>query len=174
MNPHAMARGGREGRAVDRDEFSRRILEMRPTLYRVSYGMLSSPVDRDDAVQSAILKAWQKQDALRDEGAMNSWVVRILINECYDILREHKRTRPVAEFSERTAPPGADRELHDAILALEEKLRLPVILHYMEGYRVEEMARMLRLPQGTVKSRLRRARMRLKDMLDDEGGDRDA
>ena len=67
-----------------------------------------------------------------------------------------------------------DPGLHDALAALDSKYRLPLTLHYMEGYRVDELARMLRLPQGTVKSRLRRARMRLKDMLDDEGGDRDA
>ena len=60
--------------------------------------------------------------------------------------------------------------LHDAIAHLDDKLRLPVVLHYMEGYRVDEIAKMLRLPSGTVKSRLMRARARLKDMLDDQEG----
>lgn len=155
---------------MDRDEFSQRILDMRPTLYRVSYGLLSSQSDREDAVQSAILKAWQKQGKLRDERAMQGWVVRILVNECYNILRSRSRVTSVAEVPERIAPPDSNAELHDALLQLPDKLRLPVILHYMEGYSVEEMAHILRLPQGTVKSRLRRARMGLKELLECEEG----
>lgn len=160
----------KEADGLDRDEFTRRILDMRPVMYRVSYGLLASESDRDDAVQTAILKAWQKQSHLRDESALGTWVVRILINECYNLLRTQSRTQPVAEVPERIAPPDSNAELHDALMALPDKLRLPVMLHYMEGYRVDEIAAMLRLPQGTVKSRLRRARIQLRTLLDDDGG----
>ena len=155
---------------VERDEFTRRILELRPALYRVTYGLLAAESDREDAVQSAIVKAWQNHGRLRDEGALSAWMMRIVINECYNILRAQRRVSVTDALPERAAPPDADAELHDALMALPDTLRLPVILHYMEGYRVDEVARMLRLPQGTVKSRLRRARMQLRQQLDEEGG----
>lgn len=155
---------------MDRDEFTRRILGMRPAMYHVSYGLLACASDRDDAVQTAILKAWQKLGSLRDEDMLETWVMRILINECHNLMRARARVSPMAETPERAAPPDANAELHDALMALPDKLRLPVVLHYMDGYRVDEIARMLRLPQGTVKSRLRRARVRLREIMEEDGG----
>lgn len=159
---------------MDRDEFTRRILAMRLTLYRVSYGILASESEREDAVQNAVMKAWQKHGQLRDERLMETWLVRILINECYNVKRAHRRISPMAELPERPAPADAGGEVRGAVLALPDKLRLPVVLHYMEGYRVDEIARMLHLPQGTVKSRLRNARARLKEMLGEKGDVDDA
>ena len=120
------------------------------------------------------MKAWQKHGQLRDERLMETWLVRILINECYNVKRAHRRISPMAELPERPAPVDAGGEVRGAVMALPDKLRLPVVLHYMEGYRVDEIARMLHLPQGTVKSRLRNARARLKDMLGEKGDVDDA
>jgi len=150
------------------EEFERRTLGMTATLYRVGYAMLSSPPDREDAVQEALKRAWEKRGRLRDERYFETWVVRILINVCRDLYRRKRRETPVADLPERAAPPGADPDLHDAILRLPEALRLPLVLHYMEGYGVSEIAGMLRLPGGTVKTRLRKARSLLKRMLYEE------
>lgn len=154
---------------MDRDEFTRRILDMRLTLYRVSYGILANEAEREDAVQNAIMKAWQKHGQLRDERFMETWLVRILINECYNIRRAHRFTCLADALPEQAAPTDANGDVRAAVLALDEKLRLPVVLHYMEGYRVDEISHMLHLPQGTVKSRLRKARAQLRLMLDEEG-----
>ena len=83
---------------MDRDEFTRRILAMRLTLYRVSYGILASESEREDAVQNAVMKAWQKHGQLRDERLMETWLVRILINECYNVKRADRRISPMAEL----------------------------------------------------------------------------
>ena len=105
---------------------------------------------------------------------MKTWVTRILINECRNIQRRYRReipTEPLPERAappERVAPPDADRELHDAILRLDEKHRVPIVLHYLEGYSVKEIARMLKLPTGTVKSRMTSARETLKKTLSEE------
>lgn len=147
------------------DQFAERIVGMQETLYRVSYSILAQPADREDAVQECIRKAWQKRDKLRDPKLMQTWVVRILINECYTLHRKRKRELLYDQPPERTAPPGADSDLHDEVLALPEELRLPVVLHYMEGYRLEEIAGILRIPEGTVKSRLHRARKELRMVL---------
>ena len=154
-------------------EFGERIVEMQETLYRVCYSLLPRACDREDAVQECIRIAWQKRSSLRDERYLQTWVIRILIRECYALLERNKRerlTEAVMEaLSERVTPPDADTELHDALIAMPVTLRLPVTLHYIEGYPLSDIARMLRIPIGTVKSKLNRARRQLKtNMLDEE------
>jgi len=156
------------GERVTSERFAQEIVGMTGTLYRVSYSILREPRDREDAVQAALEKAWRKRTSLRDERYLRTWLTRILIHACYDILRRRKREIP-GEIPERAAPPDADRELHDALLKLPEELRTPIALHYMEGYGVKEIASALRLKQGTIKSRMRRARLMLKQLLSEEG-----
>lgn len=149
------------------EQFARKIVALTDTLYRVSYSILREACDREDAVQSCLEKAWKRRGSLREERYLKTWLVRILINECYDIHRRRAREAP-REIPERPAPPGADRELHDALMRLPEEVRTPIVLHYMEGYSVEEIASALRLAQGTVKTRMRRGRAMLKQLLSEE------
>lgn len=154
------------------EAFTQGILAMRQTLYRVSYGLLRNEQDRRDAVQEAITKAWEKRQTLRDDQYLKTWVIRILINECHTQLRRQKRTHPMDALAESPAPPDADPALHDAVLALQEQFRLPIMLHYMEGYSLQEIADMLRIPLGTVGTRLHRGRLQLRGALgEEEGGD---
>jgi len=159
----------RGDKRVTYDEFSTRIIAMMQTLYRVSYTQLAQSCDRDEAVQECLYKAWQKRHQLKDERCMKTWVIRILINECHNIQRKRSRELPLGELPERVAPADADAELHDALFSLEEKLRLPILLHYIEGFSIKEVAQILRLPQGTVKSRMLRGRQKLKKILREEG-----
>lgn len=155
---------------MTREAFGQRVVQMQATLYRVAYGILLNQNDCADAVQEAIAKAWQQQRKLREDAYLQTWMIRILINECYNLLRKRKRLVAMERLPEPAAPPDADEGLHDAIAALEDKLRLPVVLHYMEGYRVDEIADLLRLPLGTVKSRLVRARKQLRATLEEDEG----
>ena len=150
------------------DDFSRRIIEMMETLYRVSYSQLSQSCDRDDAVQECLLKAWNKRNQLKDERYMQTWVIRILINECHNIQKRKSREQQLDEVSDRSAPPDANYELHDALMNLDKSLRLPILLYYIEGYTVKEIAKILHLPQGTVKSRMSRGRRELKAIIEGE------
>jgi RNA polymerase sigma-70 factor (ECF subfamily) len=157
------------GVQVTSEAFAERIADMTQTLFRVSYTLISQPCDREDAVQECLRKAWQKRDRLRDDRYMQTWLIRILINECYNILRRKgRREMPLSELPERAAPPDADPALHDALMALPEAVRLPIVLHYIEGYKTEEIARMLNLPQNTVKSRMLKGRRELKILLSEE------
>jgi RNA polymerase sigma factor, sigma-70 family len=153
---------------MTQEEFAGRIVAMQDTLYRVSTTILPQLCDREDAVQEAILKAWHKQHKLRDASAMRAWVIRILINECYDKLKRGKRETPSDTLPEREAAPDAMPELYQLFTSLEEKYRLPMVLYYVEGYSVEEIAAMLRVPKGTLKSQLFRGRLLLKDTLEME------
>ena len=148
------------------DDFAARIISMQGTLYRVTCSILPGHADREDAVQSAIEKAWRKLPALREDSRLAAWMVRILINECYAILRRQKRETPVDAIPDSPAPADADPDLYRFFTKLPDTLRLTMVLHYVEGYEVKEIARMLRLPAGTVKSRLMRGREKLKDTED--------
>lgn len=147
------------------EAFAERIVAMRGTLHRVSCGILPRECDREDAVQTCIEKAWRKRQRLRDERCMQTWTVRILINACYDILRRHARETP-AELSAWETEEDADAEARDLLLSLDDSLRVPTMLYYIERYEVSEIARMLRLPAGTVKSRLHRAREQMRRALE--------
>ena len=138
--------------------FAQRIIAMQGALYRVSASILNQECDREDAVQSCIERAWRKQSTLRDESRLHAWVTRILINECYAIIRRRRRETPVESVPDHPAPPGADPDLYRFFTDLPDKLRLPMVLHYLEGYAVQEISAMLRLPAGTIKSRLSRGR----------------
>ena len=153
---------------MDKEEFGARVMAMRDTLYRVSATLLRREADREDAVSEAIAKAIVKLPGLRHPEAFSSWMIRILINECYNIIRRNKREIAVETVPDAYFAPDHTRALYQAFQSLEEKYRLPMTLRYVEGYSVEEVARMLRRPEGTIKSQLMRGRKLLRETLDEE------
>lgn len=94
------------------ERFAEEIIALTDTLYRVSYSILRDKYDREDAVQSCLEKAWKKRRTLRDERYLKTWLIRILINECYNVHR-HKREpaagNPRADRSTRRRPHSARR-----------------------------------------------------------------
>ena len=154
---------------MTKEAFTGGITAMTGQLYRVSCGLLQSEADREDAVQETILRAWEKLHTLKHEEFFRTWVVRILINECRGIGRLRSRVIPIEELPADEAAPSDEqmRELRRAVMALPDALRLPVILHYVEGYDLTEVGKILGIPAGTVKSRLSRARKQLKLELEE-------
>ena len=151
------------------DTFEASVSDMMQTLYRVTCSQLSVEADREDAVQEALRRAWEKKDSLINESYFRTWIIRILLNACHDIQREKQRKIPTPSVPE--PPPGpADPsiDLKECLLRLEERERIPILLYYLEGYDVREIASILRIPQGTVKSRLKRGRGQLKSICREE------
>ncbi|MBQ3080324.1 MAG: RNA polymerase sigma factor [Clostridia bacterium] len=157
---------------MTREAMEALVIGMQDALYRVSAAILYRPCDREDAIQECILKAIQKRDSLRDDRAAKSWIMRILINECYKILRFDMRVRPSDLLPEPEPAPDADRNVFRILFSLPDAFRLPTVLFYVEGYTVEEIGKMLRLPSGTVKSRLSRARKKMKEELTKEASEK--
>lgn len=157
---------------MEREEFARRITQMRCTLYRVCASQLPAAQDREDAVQEALKKAWERQGQLKNGALLQTWVIRILLNECHSIQRRQRRVQPADQLPDPGTDPLTDtmeaRSLRRALWALPEKLRMPLVLHYIEGYGVKETAQLLRLPVGTVKTRMRAGREQLKQALREE------
>ena len=153
------------------DWLEERILEHEGLLYRISMSMLKNEADSQDAVQDAILIAFEKIDSLKNREAFASWLCRILIRCCYRTLRERKRFAEPAEGF----PEAADRntpylriEIEEMMDSLPPKIRAVFLLHYVEGYSVEEIHSILRIPKGTVKSRLNTGRRLLRENFDTE------
>ena len=149
---------------MDKSTFQNNVLEAEITMYRISMSMLQNEADCADAVSEAILKAYEKLPSLRNERYFKTWLIRILINECNKILRSKLRFAPLDEETGFCENDYSD--LYEALNKLDTKLRLTVTLYYMEGYSVEEIKNILKIPAGTVKSRLARGRKLLKAHLE--------
>ena len=151
------------------DDFTRNVENMTPVMYRICCLQLKRAADREDAVQEAIFRAWKKRDSLREERFFNTWLIRILINICHDIQKRNKRVYAEEYLPEpkSTGDPML-RDLRGALMELDEKLRLPVVLHYIDGYSVREVSGMLNISENAVKLRLMRGRKKLKEQLTEE------
>jgi RNA polymerase sigma-70 factor (ECF subfamily) len=149
------------------EEFSSRVEALKPVIYRVCRAQLSRAHDREDAVQEAILRAWEKRERMRETKFFETWFIRILINACHDIQRRNRRMVAMDAPPEREPEPD-HRDLYLALMALNEKQRMCVLLHYIEGYSVREVAGMLGIGESAVKVRLMRGRNKLKELLSEE------
>ena len=154
---------------MDIQTFEKHALMYEKLLYRVSWSMLSNQEDCADAVQEALTRAWQSRSTLRSEKAFKSWLVHILTNVCRDMLRKRQKLRFVPLEDDALATLASDSSgisMVDILQSLTPEHRLAVMLHYMEGYRVRDIAQMLDMPVGTIKSRLRSARLYLRKTVD--------
>jgi RNA polymerase sigma-70 factor, ECF subfamily len=152
---------------LDREEFSARAINCREKLYRVAVAILKREADAEDAAQEALVKAWRALPGLRDNRYFETWLIRILINECRQTLHRQAK-HPSSEIPESLpAPEPPDPMLRDALDRLDVRYRLPLVLHHVEGYTISETARLLRLPAGAVKWRIRKAAQQIRDMLSD-------
>ena len=146
--------------------FTDLVRERERSLYRIAYSYLHSDADAADAVQDALLRAWEKRASLRQPQYFGTWLTRILINRCKQMLRERRPQYALQEHHAISSDDGIENlELSIALDHLDAKYRIPLLLFHLEGFSVKETAAILRLPQNTVKSRLARARQRLNDLL---------
>lgn len=143
-------------------------------LDRVARLILRDPDRAKDAVQEALIKAWRDLPGLRDPDRFRGWLRQLLVRSCMDELRRHRRHRLEVELTELHHPPlpdasaaFADRDaLERAFRRLDPEQRAIIVLHYYQGLPVEEAADALRVPIGTAKSRLFRARETLRAALE--------
>ncbi|MEA4894702.1 MAG: sigma-70 family RNA polymerase sigma factor [Oscillospiraceae bacterium] len=153
---------------MNKDNFTEKVTAAEVMLYHISKTILKNDCDCADAVQETIITAYSKLSSLRNDRFFKTWLCRILINECYKICRANKRVVALEDYMEAEYPPEQQNDLglFDAVMELKTELRLVVVLHYIEGFQTAEMAGMLKIPEGTVKSRLSRARTELKSVLE--------
>ena len=136
-------------------------------MYRVSMSYLSNVEDAADAVQDTLAKAWEKRNILLQPEQFKPWVMRILVNQCKDVLRKRRKRSfyPLEENTASVEMPEPQPPVMNAINTLKPEWRIVVVLHYVDGYSVQEIASSLGVPLGTVKTRMHSARKRLKQTL---------
>jgi len=154
--------------------FERMLAENAPLAFRVAQGVLRNVAEAEDVAQEALLRAFRKISGLRDPHKFRSWLVRMTFRMALDRTREQRRraqretlwaapeARPMDPSAEQVA---ASREfqvrLERALSELPDRLRLVVLLNAIEGHTIDEIASILAVPAGTVKSRLFEARRQL-------------
>ncbi|MCH5263965.1 MAG: sigma-70 family RNA polymerase sigma factor [Lachnospiraceae bacterium] len=154
---------------MNKDEFTQKILALEKSTYHIAVTILKNDEDCADAMQNAILMAYKNLPGLRQKEFFNTWFTRILVNECYKLIRNRKPTISYEEYPEQAASDDEPTHsgVYEEIMHLSETHRLPFVLHYIEGYSVKEIAQILGISQGAVKVRLFRARSILKERLSD-------
>ena len=155
-----------------REEFAAAVTEHSRRMYRAARAVLDSDADAEDAVSQAVLQAWQSLDKLRDKDAVRPWLVKIAVNCAYAQRRKQGKVVYLEDMQPEPAAPAPPQNggLWEAVCALSPERRAAVVLFYYEGMQIDEIAKALGVPRGTVKSRLSRARKQLKDMLCDKEG----
>ncbi len=161
-----------------RREFEERLAECGPLAYRVARGVLRNTADAEDVAQEALLRAYRRFERLRDRNRFRAWLVRIAFRLALDRLRSGKRRelrdtlwsqpehQPLAATAEDLAASNEfQAHLENALGELPEKLRLVLLLAAMEGRTIAEIAGMLGISTGTVKSRIFYARKQLAEKL---------
>ena len=155
---------------MDEQYFTAEVKARERSLYRIAISYMHSDADAADAVQDALLKAWEKRHTLRELAYFGTWLTRILINVCKSHLRGRSRAVALADIPDTGVQDMAEHNLvlKEALDTLDLKYRIPLLLHYLDGYPIKEVAHIMRLPVGTVKSRLSRARGLMQDRLNQE------
>ena len=153
---------------MDKETFARQVTQMRTAMYRVAASYLRGEADRLDAVSEAIAKGWEKRRTLRDERLFSTWMTRILIRECINIQRRQRRMTPVDTLPEQATEEMEPSGLEEAIDRLPQRQRTMVVLHYVEGYDVREIAAMMTTTKSAVCAGLSRARKRLRSLIGEE------
>lgn len=161
---------------MTKEEFAQVVLDSTDSLYRISKSILKHDADCEDAVQEAITIAFEKLHTLRKDCYAKTWLVRIVMNECYKIARRKEREYATEqsdmlekqEQSETTGLKLERSDVYQALLTLEERQRVVLELFYVEQYSLKEIARIINVPVGTVKSRLNRGRKQLRKCFEEE------
>jgi len=158
-----------------RREFEERLQECGALAFRVACGVLRNGADAEDVAQEALLRAYRLFERLRDRSRFRAWLVRMTFRLALDQARSARRReqretlwavgvpKPTAE--DLAASNEFERRLAEAMESLPEKSRLVLLLSSIDGHSLEEVAELLQVPVGTVKSRLHSARKRLAEKL---------
>ena len=186
MNEETLIQQAQKGDVV---AFNRLVVQYQELVFNVAYRIMGDPAAAEDVAQETFITAYQSLRTFRG-GSFKSWLIRVATNRCYDELRRHKR-RPQSSLDEMMdeneslaflrSPqdtPETHRQRVELALTIERCLkdlpdgqRIVTVLSDVEGYDYQEIATITRVSLGTVKSRISRARAKLRDCLQSLGGE---
>jgi len=144
------------------------LMENMQSMYRVAFSILKTEEEISDAVSNTVVIVFEKIQTLRNEEFFKTWLTRILINECYKICKQNKKIIYLENCNQETLSYNdtyTDFEVRNMVKQLDKDLKEIVVLYYFEDFSVKEISKIVKIPEGTVKSRLSRARNELEKHL---------
>jgi len=147
----------------DADAFTQLMQSQMQNMYKTAMAVLKNDEDAADAIADTLLACWEKIGQLRSAEFFRTWMTKILINKCNDILRKRERLNFTDEVPEiPVCDTGyGNMEWNEALNSLDEKYRLVILLYYVEGYKTSEISQILEIPESTVRTRLARGREKM-------------
>lgn len=157
--------------------FSKLIDNIKNKLYKTAIAILKNDDDACDAIQETLLKAYQNIGTLKNNDYFTTWIIRILVNNCYDIIRKNKK---IVYINEKIVSSQdtyyelycQESSLEYVLNMIDKDLKLVTILYYYDGLSINNISEILNIPEGTVKSRLSRAREKIYSILKKEEGEK--
>lgn len=155
---------------IPNEAFAQAAEKYMDTVYRVAYSSLKNADDANDVTQDVLLDLFRTDKAFESDEHLKSWLIRAALNRCKMIFRSPWRRREdIDDYAETLRfEDGEYLDLFRAVMALEKKYRVPLLLFYYEGYSTREVAVLLSLPEKTVSTRLFRAKAKLREFLEEE------
>ncbi len=155
---------------LDTGQFDALAAKYMDMIYRLAFSWLKSPADADDVTQEVLLRLYHTDREFENEEHVRNWLMKVTVNECRNVWRRPFRSHEnIEDYMETLAFEDAGcRDLFEAILHLDKVKRLTVVLYYIEGYSLKEIAEILGIPAATAGTRLSRARKELARYLKEE------
>ena len=140
------------------------------TIYRVAYSWTKNPDDANDVTQDVLIQLYKTTKEFESDSHVKNWLIKVTVNQCKMLFRSPwSKMEDIGEYANTL---GFEEESHldlfRAVMNLDKKYRVPILLFYYEGYSTAEIASILGIPEKTVSTRLFRAKARLKDYLKEE------
>lgn len=151
--------------------FSRKVQELKNPMYGLAIGILKNSQDAEDAIQNALMLAYEHMDDLSMLEKFKPWIMRILANECYRILKKRRYDVNIDEaydIAAKQESPEEQMTLWELVGGLKDEYRTVILLFYYEDMSIREIAGVLEISEDNVKKRLSRARTKLKAFLEKE------
>ena len=152
---------------ITSEELARVIMENMSGMYRLAFSIVGNDADAQDAVGDTVVKAYEKIQTLRKKDSVQSWLMQILVNNSRNIVKKRK-WKLLENEMEDLEDSGAFKsdEMWPLVMELPEEFRIVVALYYYQNFSVKEIGKMLKISEGTVKSRLSRGREKLSKLLE--------
>lgn len=157
-------------RYPDTDDITPIIQAYSNILFRICIIILKNEQDVQDVLQETYIRYMQKAPIFEDEEQIKAWLIRVAVNLCKDFLRFHKRNNymdyeSIERYYQGPEQSAEHAEVMECLLKLNVKYKAILLLHYVEGYNVKEIAKIMALTESAVKKRMQRGRVILKNML---------
>ena len=145
------------------------------TIYRLAYSCTRSAADADDVTQEVLIHLYREEMDFQSDEHVKNWLMKVTINQCRMLFRSPwRKAETIDDYAETLQMENEDQvELFTLVMGLEKKYRVVIHLFYYEGYSVKEISELLKIPEKTVRTRLFRARAKLKNILTEEVSDND-